>query len=36
MYQVSVYSVDKNLWQLRAHLERPGSEGQSVPRVGHR
>lgn len=29
------YAVDKNLWQLRAHLERPGSEGESLPWVGH-
>jgi hypothetical protein len=30
------YSVDKSLWQPRAHLERPGSAGQSLPWIGHR
>jgi len=29
------YAVDKNLWQLRAHLQRPGAEGQDLPWVGH-
>ena len=25
------YALDKNLWQLRAHIERPGSLGDSLP-----
>ena len=27
------YSVDKNLWQLRAHIERPGGLGDDLPWV---
>jgi starvation-inducible DNA-binding protein len=29
------YSVDKNLWQLRAHLQRPSSRRGDLPWVGH-
>ena len=29
------YSLDKNLWQLRVHLQRPGSGGQDLPWVSH-
>lgn len=25
------YSVDKNLWQLRVHLQKPGGNGQDLP-----
>lgn len=30
------YSVDKNLWQLRIHLQKPGGPGQDLPWVAHR
>jgi hypothetical protein len=30
-----VYSVDKSLWQLRAHLQRPSSRRGDLPWVGH-
>ncbi len=28
------YQVDKNLWQLRIHLTKPGGEGQNLPYAG--
>jgi starvation-inducible DNA-binding protein len=30
------YSVDKNLWQLRSHLQKPGGQGEDLPWIGHR
>lgn len=30
-YQDLAYMVDKNLWQLRIHLQKPGSSGQDLP-----
>jgi starvation-inducible DNA-binding protein len=31
--QELAYDVDHNLWQLRIHLQRPGSTGQNLPWV---
>ena len=28
------YAVDKNLWQIRIHLQKPGGLGQDLPWVG--
>ena len=30
------YSVDKNLWQLRAHVQKPSSRGEIYPGFGIR